>query len=355
MEPIFEEENIQKIKEQFDEIQIELNVDQKIADIAWRGYEAVRRQCTLEGSQIPWLACSIFVATWLCPPPQMSSPTSQKPSAVLIIEKCGLSFIDFLEKLQKWVDMANMSKRYLDQVIKMESCFAVASVVFKKFDPIFNELFRISNEAENSPEKPRTRSNKTAQASLNCTASVEDVKRFCWCLFIYLKRSSLGIQDDLIKSHHLMLCCLDLMWSNLTTLKREDLLNKSIVNSWDSTDETAFIEHLCIKYDGVIIDAKQMRIHWFKARIKTLSADNILFGTFDANDFLSSANFDKNINSIQENYDKLITKKGDMDERVFLTKGENFALNGTPCKLSELRKFPTEIFTCLNINSRSFI
>lgn len=43
-----EEEETQKIQEQFDEICIELNVDQKIADIAWRGYEAVRKQCLLE-------------------------------------------------------------------------------------------------------------------------------------------------------------------------------------------------------------------------------------------------------------------------------------------------------------------
>lgn len=41
-------ETIEQIEAKFKEICSDLSVDQKICDIAWRGYDAVRKQCSLE-------------------------------------------------------------------------------------------------------------------------------------------------------------------------------------------------------------------------------------------------------------------------------------------------------------------
>lgn len=46
-EPIDDDQNKQ-IQAAFETICRDLSVDKKVADIAWRGYDAVRKQCTLE-------------------------------------------------------------------------------------------------------------------------------------------------------------------------------------------------------------------------------------------------------------------------------------------------------------------
>lgn len=317
-------ETIEQIEAKFKEICTDLDVDQKISDIAWRGYDAVRKQCALEGSQIPWLSCSIFVASWLCPPQNLTDPDKKKTTALMILDHCGLSIIDFFERLQKWVAMANMSKRYLDQVIIMESNFAVTSVVFKKFDPIFHAMFTLNESIDETSkiklkDKTKTKMKKPEIVKTPYShLTLENLKTFCWTLFIFLKRNFLTFQDDLIKCYHVLLCCIDLVWSNCKDLNCP-LMNKAFADSLEQSDENALIEHLCVKYDGVVLDAKQMRIHWFINKVQNLIIDEVMKG--DENKLLgliSGNNFERNLASLDDNYRKIVECKAEIDERIFL-------------------------------------
>lgn len=51
------------------------------------------------------------------------------------------SLIQFFSKSKKWADMANLSLEFRDKISRLERNFAVSMVIFKKFQPIFNDMF----------------------------------------------------------------------------------------------------------------------------------------------------------------------------------------------------------------------
>ena len=65
------------------------------------------------------------------------------------------SLIEFFKKMHKWCDMANMPQEFRDRVDRLEKKFAVSTVIYKKFEPIFLEIFK--NPADDPPKQPRSR------------------------------------------------------------------------------------------------------------------------------------------------------------------------------------------------------
>jgi len=69
--------------------------------------------------------------------------------------------VQFLEKAKKWGDMANVGAEFKDRLNRMERKFAVSMVIFKKFRPIFMDMFQKpetpSADAQkgNRPRKPK--------------------------------------------------------------------------------------------------------------------------------------------------------------------------------------------------------
>ena len=57
--------------------------------------------------------------------------------------------------MKKWVDMANLPQDLRDKVDRLERNFAVSTVIFKKFEPIFLDIF--NNPADDPPKVPRSR------------------------------------------------------------------------------------------------------------------------------------------------------------------------------------------------------
>ena len=57
--------------------------------------------------------------------------------------------------MKKWSDMANLPQDFRDKVDRLERNFAVSTVIFKKFQPIFLDIFR--NPAVDPPKVPRSR------------------------------------------------------------------------------------------------------------------------------------------------------------------------------------------------------
>ena len=54
--------------------------------------------------------------------------------------------------------MANLPQEFRDKVDRLERNFAVSTVIFKKFDPIYKDIFR--DPALDAPRPPKSRKQK---------------------------------------------------------------------------------------------------------------------------------------------------------------------------------------------------
>uniref|UniRef100_A0A3Q3F9Y3 Retinoblastoma-like 1 (p107) n=1 Tax=Labrus bergylta TaxID=56723 RepID=A0A3Q3F9Y3_9LABR len=110
---------------------------------------------------------------------------------------------------------------------------------------------------------------------------ISDVFKFCWTLFVYTKGNFRMIGDDLVNSYHLLLCCLDLVFGNaLLCANRKDLINPTFrglpplyrADGHVPADELppCVLERLCELHDGLVVEAKGIKQHYFKPYIQKL-------------------------------------------------------------------------------------
>ncbi|XP_064247516.1 retinoblastoma-like protein 1 isoform X7 [Passer domesticus] len=132
------------------------------------------------------------------------------------------------------------------------------------------------------------------------------------------------IGDDLVNSYHLLLCCLDLIFANaLLCPNRRDLLNPSFkglpvefhtLEIKASKDPPCIIAMLCELHDGLLVEAKGIKEHYFKPYIAKLFDRKILKGDC----LLDLCNFTENSKALNKEYEEYVLTVGDFDERVFL-------------------------------------
>lgn len=65
------------------------------------------------------------------------------------------SLIEFFNKMKKWEDMANLPAEFRERTKKLERNFTVTAVLFKKYEPIFQKIFK--NPQEEQPRQHRSR------------------------------------------------------------------------------------------------------------------------------------------------------------------------------------------------------
>lgn len=68
---------------------------------------------------------------------------------------CLFSLIQFFSKMKKWMDMSNLPQEFRERIERLERNFEVSTVIFKKFEPIFLDIFQ--NPYEEPPKLPRSR------------------------------------------------------------------------------------------------------------------------------------------------------------------------------------------------------
>lgn len=68
------------------------------------------------------------------------------------------SLIQFFSKSKKWADMTNLPLDFRNKINRLERNFAVSMVIFKKFQPIFNDMF-----IEPTVEQQRQQKSKKAR------------------------------------------------------------------------------------------------------------------------------------------------------------------------------------------------
>ncbi|XP_032897998.1 retinoblastoma-like protein 1 isoform X2 [Amblyraja radiata] len=255
-------------------------------------------------------------------------------SLTRILRSSKLSLIQFFSKMKKWTDMANLSQDFRKRVEQLERNFEVSTVIFRKFEPIFLDMFQ--NRHQDPPRLQRSRK----QRRLPC--SVRDAFSFCWTLFVYIKGNFRMIGDDLVNSYHLLLCCLDLMFGNaLLCPNRKDLLNQGFEGlplGFGSQDykppvhPPCIIEKLCDLHDGLIVEAKGIKEHYWKPYIKKLFERKILKGNSELfADLLDVSNFTDNNKTVNREYEEYVLTVGDFDERIFLGDDADEEI-GTPRK-----------------------
>ncbi|KAG5334361.1 RBL1 protein, partial [Acromyrmex charruanus] len=198
-----------------------LNMDAAAASEAWKSYETIRQNYTLEGDQLHWIGCAVYVACR-----KFSIPTVGRPginvegncvSLTRLLQLCNLPLIQFFTKSKSWADMANMPQDFRARIEKLEANFSVSMVIFKKYQPIFADIFKDPREDTSKPHRSRR------HKAVPCTPT--RVFEFCWTLFICIKGAIHDISDDLVNSYHLLLVCCDLIYSNALLSNRKDLLN----------------------------------------------------------------------------------------------------------------------------------
>uniref|UniRef100_A0A671WHC0 Retinoblastoma-like protein 1 n=1 Tax=Sparus aurata TaxID=8175 RepID=A0A671WHC0_SPAAU len=322
-----------KVVESLETLCQELNMDEQTATEAMENFTAIWNTYTLEGEVVHWLACSLYAACR-----KGSTPTVGKGlmegncvSLTRILRTAKLSLIQFFSKMRKWADMSNLSQDFRQRMERLERNFEVSTVIFRKFEPIFMDMFQNPQGGE-PPRQPRSRKHRR----LPC--HISDVFKFCWTLFVYTKGNFRMIGDDLVNSYHLLLCCLDLVFGNaLLCANRKDLINPTFrglpalyrADGHVSADEPppCVLERLCELHDGLVVEAKGIKQHYFKPYIQKLYEKQVLTGSF-----LPSSLYSNLHKAINREYEEYVLTVGDFDERVFLEADADEEI-GTPRKV----------------------
>ncbi|XP_034644211.1 retinoblastoma-like protein 2 isoform X2 [Trachemys scripta elegans] len=223
--------------------------------------------------------------------------------------------------MKKWEDMANLPLQFRERTERLERNFTVSAVIFKKYEPIFQDIFTYPQDDQ--PRQQRGRK----QRRQPCTVS--EVFQFCWVLFVHAKGNFPMISDDLVNSYHLLLCALDLVYGNaLQCPNRRELLNPTFkglpedFHSKDykpSSDPPCIIEKLCSLHDGLVLDAKGIKEHFWKPYIRKLFDKKILKGKEEnLTGFLDPGSFGDSFKAINKAYEEYVLSVGNLDERIFL-------------------------------------
>uniref|UniRef100_A0A672FYW0 Retinoblastoma-like 1 (p107) n=1 Tax=Salarias fasciatus TaxID=181472 RepID=A0A672FYW0_SALFA len=248
--------------------------------------------CLQHSEVVHWLACSLYAACR-----KGSTPTVGKGlmegncvSLTRILRSSKLSLIQFFSKMRKWSDMSNLSQDFRLRLERLERNFEVSTVIFRKFEPIFMDMFQNPQGGE-PPRQPRSRKHRR----LPC--HISDVFKFCWTLFVYTKGK---IHDGHVSSDEPPPCVL---------------------------------ERLCELHDGLVVEAKGIKQHYFKPYIQKLFDKQILKGNEDhLTEMLDPQNFIDNNKAINREYEEYVLTVGDFDERVFLGADADEEI-GTPRKI----------------------
>uniref|UniRef100_A0A3Q2TKX4 Retinoblastoma-like protein 1 n=1 Tax=Fundulus heteroclitus TaxID=8078 RepID=A0A3Q2TKX4_FUNHE len=304
----------------------ELNMDERTASEAMDNFSAIWNTYTLEGEVVHWLACALYAACR-----KGSTPTVGKGlmegncvSLTRILRCAKLSLIQFFSKMRKWADMSSLPQDFRLRMDQLERNFEVSTVIFRKFEPIFSDVFADPQACE-APRQPRSRKHRR----LPC--HISDVFKFCWTLFVYTKGNFRMIGDDLVNSYHLLLCCLDLVFGNaLLCANRKELINPAFrgLPAWFRADGGAsrggelppcVLDRLCELHDGLAVEAKGIKQHYFKPYIQKLFHKQILKGNETLlTEMLDPQNFIDNNKALNREYEEYVLTAGDFDERVFL-------------------------------------
>ncbi|XP_062500915.1 retinoblastoma-like protein 2 isoform X2 [Corticium candelabrum] len=334
--------------ERFNDLCRRLNMDRETQETAWTSYERAKESFTLEGDDLHWLACALYVACRQALVRTVSGDQSRGNSVSLtqILRSTDLSLLQFFLKIDHWMDMLKIDPGFRERIDALQRKFEVANVIFQKYDLIFKHMFKSSAETSRPTKGRKNRSRQCSSGELY---------KFGWTLYVYTKGHFPLVNGDLVNSHHLLLCCMDMFYSNAVMHERRDLLNVEFAalelpNEAKRGEEfkppeepPCVMDYLCSKYNGIVREAKAVREHYWKPYMRELFEKRILKGE-DAehlSDILEMPHFTSNNKSISQEYDRFVLSEGEFDEHIFLGDEAHMQI-GTPSKTSTAQNTPFE-------------
>ncbi|KAL4715050.1 hypothetical protein ACJJTC_003201 [Scirpophaga incertulas] len=335
-----QDDNEESWIQQLDGLCSNLNVDPDAAKKSKDAFLEIKRNYTLDGELVHWMACALYVACRTSVTPTVQSGTAVESNCVSLtrlLRLCNISIIQFFNKIKNWMEMAAMPNDFKERISHLEHKFAVSSVLFKNFKPIFQEIF---SGLTHEPIKTHIKSKKHKTQPCSTNALFE----FTWCLYICVKGEFQKSADDLVDMYHMLLCCLDFVFANAYMSRRIDLINpsfKGLPNDWLSDNFELPQNAPCIiptlseiKSSTSPVEASTMKEYNWKPVIKTFFKKGILRGQKEElTGILDVVNFDANQKSLNNIYETYVLSVGEFDERIFLGEHANEQI-GTKHKVS---------------------
>lgn len=316
-----------KLNKHHNEICKALNLDKSSASEAWRNLLQIADSYILEGEPLHWLGCTLYIAC-----KSSFTPTVSKPNVVVqgnlvsltrLLRIIDLSLIDFFTKMRKCASLLCLSDEFKDHMDKLEKNFNVSMVLFRKFRPIFSDIFRM--EAAES-QKPAQKTKKTKALPPTCWRVMD----FAWTLFICVKANINNITDDLVNSYHLLLACIDFVYANIVVSGRREMIMEGVMSTPESitysepSDLPCIVDYLCAKHDGIPVDVKSVKEYCLRKWIKKWFDSRVLRGNADLlTDVIDVATFELNMRALGKIYEEFTLSSGGVDERVFLGYSSN--------------------------------
>jgi hypothetical protein len=85
-----------------------------------------------------------------------------------------ISLIEFFNKMKKWEDMANLPPHFRERTERLERNFTVSAVIFKKYEPIFQDIFKYPQEEQPRQQRGRKQRYVKQEYTLFCPCSSLD-------------------------------------------------------------------------------------------------------------------------------------------------------------------------------------
>lgn len=155
----------------------------------------------------------------------------------------------------------------------------------------------------------------------------------CWSLFVCVKSDYPDKSTDLVTSVNLLLCCLDLIFTNVVHENRRDLINSTFSGlpknffstSWDESKSPPIdiIEKLCDRQS--LEEVQRVKVMKFEPVMRKFNANHYFQGKM--NEILGVDNFEFNFKKVNDLYETFILNCGQFDERVFLYHADSASKN----------------------------
>ncbi|XP_028168967.1 retinoblastoma-like protein 1 isoform X1 [Ostrinia furnacalis] len=323
------EENEEYWIEKMNVLCSDLNVDPAAAKKSKESFLEIKRNYTLDGDSLHWMACAMYVACRTSMTPTVQSGSAVESNCVSLtrlLRLCNISLIQFFTKIKNWMEMASMPNDFKERISRLEHKFAVSTVLFRNFQPMFQEIFSgLTNETIKSMNI-KSKKHKWQPCSANA------LFEFTWCLYICVK-GEFQNSTDLVDMYHMLLSCLDFVFSNAFMARRIDLINpsfKGLPSDWLQDEFEVPKKPPCIMStlteikSALPVEAAAMKEYKWKPVIKAFFKKGILKGNSDQLlGLLDVAYFDTNLKSLNNLYETYVLSVGEFDERIFLGEHAN--------------------------------
>lgn len=350
--------DMESLRAEHRRISEQLNIDVPTEEQSWASYRLIRSSYNLEGDQLHWLCCSLFVTCR-----QTVTPTVGNRNAVLqgncvsltrLLRLCRIKLHEFFTRISQWEEMASLPEENRKAIETLQHSFKVSMTIYGKFCELFMLVFR-------PPIQDEPKRGKKAKP---VPCSTNRLHEFCWTLFIYAKHEYPEQSVDVVTSNNMMMCCLDLVYLNAISDGRRDIVNPDFAGLPEKfMDEGKIpLEPLCIierlSEEGCSSEALATKNTLWKDVIENLFQNKVLRG--DANSFtglISLENFDDNFKSLNSRYDTFILSCGEFDERIALGQKlvENPAAAGNRIKSERTAPEPIPLCQQTPLSGRSRI